>query len=69
MLPIFSQSAQKILEFVGRALTKFTKFTASSSTDFNPSGMLFEAGAYLWKLQCAQEMFGATISVRATNPA
>jgi hypothetical protein len=44
---------------------KFTNFTASLSTDFNSLRMRFEARACLWMLQYVQEMFDATIFVRA----
>jgi hypothetical protein len=69
MLPISLQSAPKILEFVGHTLMKLNNFAPSSSTDFNPSCMRFEERVCLWMLQCAQEIFGATIFVQVTNPA
>jgi hypothetical protein len=57
ILPISSQSSPKFLEFVGHALLKFNDYTASSRSDFNPSGLRSAARAALWMLQCVQQTF------------
>lgn len=59
ILLISSQSAPKFLEFVGHALLQFTDYTASSGSDFNPSGIRSEARAALWMLQCVQQILCA----------
>jgi hypothetical protein len=64
---ISSQSAPKINDFLDLSFMKFANFTVTSISDFNLSGMRFEAGACLWMLQCVRETIGATAFIRITN--
>jgi hypothetical protein len=50
---LFLQDTSRILEFKGRALLNFIKFTSASESEFNPSIMHVAAG----------EMFGAKINI------
>ena len=53
MQTVFLQDTSRILEFRGRALLNFIKFTLASESEFNPSTLHVEAG----------EMFGAKINI------